>query len=217
MEDLMMIKAESRKTVGKKIARQIRAQGKVPAIIYGEHKESIPISISLGDIRSILKSEKGENTVLKIQRDDVEVNAMLKEVQYDYLSDQIIHADFLRINLDKPVLTRVPVMVTGQPIGVKLEDGIFDFITREIRVKCLATNIPKELVLDVSNLHAGHSIKAEDLELGEGVKLLSDPQRVICAVTSKSKTAAEAVEAEAPEAAAEPAAVKKEEESPEKK
>jgi large subunit ribosomal protein L25 len=213
MEDLMSIKADSRKDVGKKIARQLRKQGKVPAIIYGEHKESIPISIPLVDLKAILKSEKGENTVLKIHRDEIEVDAMLKEVQYDYLSDQIIHADFLRIDLQKPVITRVPISIQGQPIGVKLEDGIFDFITREIQVKCLATKIPKELKIEVSGLHAGNSIKAEDLELEEGVKLISDPHRVICAVTSKIKTGAEEAEEEAPETAAEQPAAKTEEES----
>jgi large subunit ribosomal protein L25 len=211
MEDLMMIKAESRSDVGKKFAKQLRRQGKVPAIIYGEHKESIPISIALSGVKAILKSERGENTVLKIQRDDMEVDAMLKEVQYDYLSDNIIHADFLRIDLSKPVLIRVPVATKGLPIGVKLEDGIFDFITREIQVKCLATQIPRELEIDISGLHAGHSIKAEDLELGEGVKLISDPNRVICAVMAKSRSGEETVEEVAPEAAAEPPAAKKEE------
>ena len=191
MENLIRIKAESRKETGKKIAKQLRNQGKIPAIIYGEHKESIPVAIALDDVKLILKAEKGENTVLKIQRDDIEVDAMLKEVQYNYLCDRIIHVDFLRIDLNKPVIARIPIVVTGEPIGVKLEGGIFDFVTREVQVKCLATQIPNKFELDVSGLHAGHSIKAEDLEIEEGVKLISDLNRVICAVSSKSKTGEE--------------------------
>jgi len=220
MENVMTIKAESREGVGKQVAKKLRRQGKIPAIIYGEKKESITISIELTDLKMILKSEKGENTVLKIHRDNIQVDAMLKEIQYDYLSDHIIHADFLRLDLDKPITAWVPIVVKGEPIGVKLEDGIFDFVTRDIQVKCLATKIPKEIVIDISDLHSGHSIKIEDLELGEEIQLLSDPQRVICAVASKAKAEVEeeaGVEEEAAEAPAEEAEAKKEEESTEEK
>ena len=192
MENITNIKAESRNEVGKQIARRLRKEGKIPAIIYGGKKESIPISILLNDVKTILKADKGENTVLKIQRDDIEVDAMLKDVQHDYLSDKIIHADFIRI-------------------GVKLEDGVFDFITREIEIRCLPTKIPKEYIVDISQLHSGHSIKAEDLDLGEDIRLMSDPHRVICAVLTRAKKEEvieeEAVEEEgieAPEAEAKP-------------
>ena len=218
MENVMSIKAESREGVGKRVAKQLRRQGKIPAIIYGEKKESIPISIELADVKAILKSEKGENTVLKIHRDNIQVVAMLKEIQYDYLSDHIIHADFLRLDLDKPITVMVPIMVKGEPIGVKLEDGILDFITRDIQLKCLATKIPKEIVVDISGLHSGNSIKAEDLEVGEEIQLVSDPHRVICAVISKAKPTVEEVaevEEEAAEAPEEQPEAKKEDESTE--
>jgi large subunit ribosomal protein L25 len=216
MENVMKINAKSREGVGKKVAKLLRREGKIPAIIYGERKDTIPISIELADIKAILKSEKGENTVLKIHRDNIEVDAMLKEIQYDYLSDHIIHADFLRLDLTKPVTAWVPIVIKGESIGVKLEDGVFDFITRDIQVKCLATKIPKEIAVEISGLHAGHSIKAQDLEMGEEIQLVSDPHRVICAVTSKDKAAAEEeveVEAEAEEAPAEKPEAEKEEES----
>lgn len=218
MENVMTIKAQSREGVGKRVAKQLRRQGKIPAIIYGEKKESIPISIELADLKAILKSEKGDNTVLKIHRDNIKVDAMLKEIQYDYLSDHIIHADFLRLDLEKPVTAWVPIVAKGEPIGVKVEDGIFDFITRDIQVKCLATKIPKEIVVEVSGLHAGHSLKAEDLEVGEEIQLISDPHRVICAVISKAKPTAEEaaeVEEEVAEAPAEEPEAEKEEESTE--
>jgi len=202
MENVMTIKAESREGVGKQVAKHLRQQGKIPAIIYGESKDSIPISIQLADLKAILKSEKGENTVLKIHRDNIEVDAMLKEIQFDYLSDHIIHADFLRLDLAKPITVWVPISVTGEPIGIKLEDGIFDFITREIQVKCLATKIPKEIVVEISGLHSGNSIKAENLEMGEDIQLVSDPHRVICAVTSKGKAEAEEARVEVGAAAA---------------
>jgi len=199
MEDLFRVKAESRKEVGKKFARRLRKEGKIPAIIYGEHKETIPISLLLNDVKAILKSEKGENTILRFQRDDIEVDAMLKEIQYDYLSDNIIHADFIRIDLDKAVSVNVPVAIKGQAIGVKTEDGIFDFVTREVKVKCLAAKIPNAFEVDISELHIGNSIKAEDLVIEENIELISDPQTVICAVTAKGRPEEVEVEAEAEE------------------
>ena len=219
MENVITIKAESREGVGKKLAKQLRKQGKIPAIIYGESKDSIPISIQLADVKAILKSEKGENTVLKIHRDNIEVDAMLKEIQYDYLSDHIIHADFLRLDLAKPITTWVPIVVKGDPIGIKLEDGIFDFITRDIQVKCLPTKIPREIVVEISDLHAGHSIKAADLAMEEEIQLVSDPHRVICAVTSKAKPTAEEarIEAAAAEAPAEQPSKEKEDKKEDKK
>jgi large subunit ribosomal protein L25 len=218
MENVMNINAKSREGIGKKLAKQLRREGKIPAIIYGERKDAIPISIELADIKAILKSEKGENTVLKIHRDNIEIDAMLKEIQYDYLSDHIIHADFLRLDLAKPITAWVPIVAKGEPIGIKLEDGVFDFITRELQVKCMATKIPKEIVVEISGLHAGHSIKAQDLEMGEEIQLVSDPHRAICAVTSKVKAAPEEeveVEAEAEEAPAEKPETEKEDKSSE--
>jgi len=184
MENVMRIQAEPRAEVGKKISNRLRKEGKIPAIIYGENQESMAISLARNDVKTILKTETGANTVLKIQTNKSDVDAMLKEVQYDHLSETIIHADFIRIDLNKQVIVNVPIEVTGEPIGVKLEDGFFDFITREIKVKCFPTNIPQEFVIDVSGLHAGNSIKAENIPLGEGVKLISEPYKVICSVSS---------------------------------
>ena len=210
MKNFMSIKAESRKGVGKKIAKQIRKEGKIPAIIYGGEKEAIPISIQLSDIKEILKSEKGENTILRIHRDDIKVDAMLKEIQYDYLSDNIIHADFIRLDHKKAITVSIPIVCKGEPIGVKVEDGIFDFVTREIKISCLPDLIPKEIEVDVSELHTGHSIKADSLVFGEEITLVSDPSSVICSVSTKGKIE-EIVEEEEVEEAEEEAAEKEEE------
>lgn len=187
MENIMKIKAEPRSEIGKKISKKLRKEGKIPAVIYGEKQDALNISLFRNDVKAILKTEKGVNTVLKIQKDNDEVDAMLKEVQYDYLSESIIHADFIRIDVNRPIQVNVPIIVKGEPIGVKLEDGFFDFVTREIKIKCTPTYIPNEYVVEVSGLHSGQSIKAENLDLGEHVKLISDPHTVICSVMSRGK------------------------------
>jgi len=209
MENVMTINAETRDNVGKMIAKKLRREGKIPAIIYGGDKESIPISLIVDDVKGILKSEKGENAVLRIHRGDINVDAMLHDIQYDCLTDRIIHVDLLRIDLEKPVTVSVPIKIEGQAIGVRVEDGIFDFVTREIKIKCLVTQIPNDFDLDVSELHIGQSVKVEDLDIEEEIQLLSDPNTVICAVSTKAKAEvveeveeeeeAEAVEGEAEE------------------
>ncbi|MBN1195807.1 MAG: 50S ribosomal protein L25 [Candidatus Aminicenantes bacterium] len=197
MQDIIAIKAEPRERVGKGIAKKLRHSGRVPAIIYGGKKESIPISISQEDLRSILKSDKGINSLLRIQRESITVDAMLKEIQYDYLQDSPIHVDFIRIDLNKPVVISVPIAISGEAIGVKEEDGVFDFVTRTLELRCLPNRIPREISVDVSGLHAGNSIKVEDLQFSEDVQMLADPRSVICAVTAKTAEEEVVVEEEA--------------------
>lgn len=203
MENVITLKAETRSETGKKIAKKLRKEGRIPAIYYGEGEESIPISLAVNDIKAILKSGSGENTVLRIHREAAQMDAMLKEVQYDYLSDNIIHADLIHIDLNKPVIVNIPMVITGEPVGVKVDGGFFEFVTREVKIKCLPTKIPKEFVIEVSDLHIGHSIKASDIKIDEEMKLMTDPHVVICAVASRiseeghKEAAAEAGAAEA--------------------
>jgi len=210
MQDFMKIKADSRQQTGKQVAKKLRAQGKIPAIIYGDQKDPIPVSLNLSDVKAILKTTKGENTVLNIHRDDIEVIAMLKEFQYDYLGDNIIHADFIRINLEKPVHVSVPVHLHGESIGVREDDCFMDFVTREIKVKCLPTHIPIEYVLDVTNMRAGDFVKAEDMDLGEGIELENEPSTMIVSVAHRAGSDLdEDVEEEVAEEVAEEAPVEK--------
>lgn len=196
MENIIAVNAESRNEVGKQVAKRIRRERKIPAIIYGEKKESIPISIDLDTIKKIMKSEMGENTILKIKRDDIEVDAMLKDIQYDYLSDNIIHADFIRIDLKKKIEVSVPIILIGEPIGVRLEDGILDFVNREIDLRCLPHKIPSKIEINVEDLHVGHSLKFDIIELDEDVELISRPERVICNVAQKGAVEEEVEEEE---------------------
>ena len=221
MQNIMNVNAESRKEVGKKISKKLRNQGKIPAIIYGGDRESIPISLLLIDLKLILKAEMGENTILRIHRDDIKVDAMLKKIQLDYLSEKIIHADFIRIDLTKPIEVNVPVVIKGESIGVKLEEGIFDFVNRELKIWSVPDKIPKAIEVDISDLHVGHSIKVEELELAEDFEFLSDPQTVICSVSAKGMVEEEEVVEEEGEEEAEvaegEAEAKDKEEKPEVK
>ncbi len=201
MENIITINAELRKEISKKARKELRSQGKIPAVIYGITAESIPITVNLGDIKGIMKSENRDNSLLRItQGDKTKFDAMIKEIQYDYLSDHIIHVDFIRIDLNKPVEVEVPVVLEGEAIGVKTEDGLLEFIHRDILVRSLPTSIPKEIRIDISGLHIGQSIKVENLAKSDAYQFMSPANTVICAVAAKAKE--EVVEvAAAPEAA----------------
>jgi large subunit ribosomal protein L25 len=164
MENVITINAELRKEISKKARKDLRSQGK------------------------IMKSENKDNSILRIQQGEkTKFDAMIKDIQYDYLSDHIIHVDFIRIDLNKPVDVEVPILLEGEPIGVKTEDGLLEFIQREILVRSLPTSIPKEIRIDISGLHIGQSIKVENLAKSDAYQLISPANTVICAVAAKAK------------------------------
>lgn len=189
MENIKEIQATSRQEKGKKFAKQLRRAGMIPAIIYGGDKEAIPVSLKLEDVKSILKTEKKENSILRFHRDDIYLDAMLKELQYDYLGDNIIHADFIRIDLEQTIDVYVPVVLTGTAVGVKLEDGIMDFVTREVHVRCLPIDIPAKIEVDVTQMHSGDSMKVVDLDIDkEKITFLSSDNTVLCSITSPANS-----------------------------
>ncbi len=189
MENIKEIQAKSRQKRGKKFAKQLRKSGMIPAIIYGGDKEAIPVSLKLEDVKSILKTEKKENSILRFNRDDIFLDAMLKELQYDYLGDNIIHADFIRIDLEKTIDVYVPVVLTGTAVGVKMEDGVMDFVTREVQVRCLPIDIPAKIEIDVTEMHSGDSLKVSDLNIDKDkITFLSSENTVLCSITAQASS-----------------------------
>jgi len=212
----LVIKSETRDALGKNASRRIRRSGMVPAVLYGEGAESVSLTLDKKDIIRILKSETGENTLFRIALAGDEKDAMIKAVQIDPTTDEILHADLIRIAMDKAIRVMVPIEVTGEAYGVKTEGGFVDFMTREVEVECLPALIPERLTVDITGLRLHQSLKVGEIALPEGVKLLSEPGAVavLIQVPHEEKVEAKpeeevAAEAAAP-AAAEPEVIKKE-------
>ena len=221
------VKAENRDAFGKNACRRLRKQGLIPAVLYGEGMTSVPLVLAKKDVILILKSDTGENTIFKVAFDSKSQDAMFKDVQVDSSTDELIHADLIQISMDKAIRVNVPVLLQGDPIGVKTEGGFVDFMTREIEVECLPKDIPENIKIDINPLHLHQSIKVSDITAPEGVKLISDPSSVVVliGVPHKEEEVAKPVE-EAVVAAEpiEPEVIKKEraekpeeEEKPDKK
>jgi len=112
---------------------------------------------------------------------------MIKELQTDPTTDELIHADLIRINLDKPIRVTVPIVHSGEPIGVKTEGGFVDFVTREVEVECLPRAIPESLDIEISDLHIHQSFKVENLKAPAGVRVISDPATVLVLISLPHK------------------------------
>lgn len=217
----MTIKTERRERYGKNESRRIRREGMLPVILYGPNTKSIPLIMDKKDVFRILKSESGENTLFKVAFDSEKCDVMIKELQQDVVSDQILHVDLIQIALDKKIRVTVPLVLVGDAVGVKTEGGFVDFMTREFEIECLPKDIPEHIAVNISELHLNQSIKVEDIPEVENVVFASDPQTVLVHVLAQK---AEEIEEEIPEEAeeiiageAEPEVIKKEKSEEEKK
>ncbi|MDD8020283.1 MAG: 50S ribosomal protein L25 [Acidobacteriota bacterium] len=188
----LLINADPRKEIGKNAAGRLRKQGLVPAILYGGKTSSQPLTLKKKDIIEILKSETGENTIFRVAIDSDEKDVMLKEVQINPVTDELTHVDLIEISMDKPVRVSVPVELVGDPVGVKTEGGVVDFLLRELDVECLPREIPESIKIDISNLHIHQSFKVQNLELPAGIKINNEANTAIVVVSSVAEEAAPA-------------------------
>ncbi len=217
----LTIKCEKRDAFGKNASRRLRREGMVPAVLYGGNQPGTHLALQKTDVFGILRSESGENTIFKAVFDSESRDAMIKELQLDPVTDEILHIDLIQIAMDKAIKVSVPISVTGDAVGVKAEGGFVDLITREVEVECLPKDIPESIEVDISSLHLHESIKVENISSPPGVEIMSDPQTLIVLIeapTKEEEIVPEAEEEEEGEVMAEeeqPEVIKKEREEQE--
>src|SRR5687767_1688923 len=210
---LDVVKREGR---GKNEANRLRAAGRIPGVVYGTAKdgktpEGISLSVDPKAVLKILHSDSGANTLINLKLDGSESRVMVKEYQLDPVTHQLLHADFYQLAMDKAITVTVPVVIKGEPRGVKLQGGLLDFVTREIEVECLPTDIPEHIDLDVSEMMLNQSIRVRDLPQSDKWKAVTEGETMLVhVVMPKAEESAQAAttDAAAP-AAAEPEVVKK--------
>ena len=199
-----------RERSGNEYAKKLRQENKIPAVVYGGHKEPVAITVERKAVVDLIqKSEHGIRSIflLKMSGSDQQRHAMIKDTQMDPISRRMTHIDFVRVVMDEVVRLTVPVHLNGNSIGVK-EGGILDWQMRELHVECLPSAIPDAIEVDISNLGAHQQVRISDLTLPEGVKVEEDPHRVIVGVTTaRAEVVAEVATPEA--AVAEPEVAKK--------
>ena len=210
---VIALSGSRRENLGKGGARKARMAGEIPGVLYGHGETPIPVSVGARDFQLAMRTHRGGNPIVNLAVSGGEYTALVRDVQYDPVTHDILHLDFQHISLTETIEVRVAVHLTGLPVGVKDGGGILETILRELEVRCLPTAIPSSIDVDVTALNVGDSIHVRDIVV-PSVTILTDADSTVATVvppTVMEEKPAEAVV----EAAAEPEVIakgKKEEE-----
>lgn len=200
----MDVNVAKRSRTGKGGARSTRRAGRIPAILYGEKKDAIPVSVDRLEFEQIMRSSgESENILVNMKIED-EPNvtlALVRQGQHDPLTGVIEHIDFLRVSTDKPIRTTVPIHPTGTPKGVR-EGGVFEIQMRDVEIECLPLNIPDFVEVDVSHLEIGQALHVSDIPHFEQYKILSSDELTVAVVSAPKLEIAHAAPAEGAAASA---------------
>ncbi len=200
----------------KNAARRVRVAGMIPGVLYGAKEPAIAVELDPKQITRILHSESGHNTIFDLEIGAAEgaaktatTKAMIVDWQYEPIKGKLMHIDLKRIAMDKAMRVKVPVLLEGIPVGVKMQGGILDQVLREVEIECLPGDIPSHIDLNVSGLGLGQSIRVADLPHGGKIKFISDESATIAHIVSIKEEVAPAVDAVVAAGPAEPEVAKK--------
>lgn len=187
-----------RKELGKGASRRLRAEGKIPAIVYGKDE---PLSIAI-DAAEFAREFKhvSENTIISLGSGKKSRDVLIKDYQFDLIKDKMIHLDFYEVEKGKSLTTHVPVKLVGNPVGIK-EGGVLEEYLNELEVECLPKDLPEIIEVDISALDVGDSIHVEEVKAPKGVTIHGSEGQMLVAVHHPTPTAAEAEEGEGEEVA----------------
>ena len=172
----------------------------------GKAPEGVAVAVDPKAVLRILHSDSGANTLINLKLGGSETRVMVREYQLDPITHHLLHADFYQLAMDKAIVVTVPVVVKGESKGVKQQGGLLDFVTREIEVECLPTDIPENITVDVSELMLHESIRLRDLPVDPKWKAISEGDTMLVhIVLPKAEEEPVAATAEAGAAAAAPA------------
>ncbi len=211
-----VLEATKRTRFGKNEAGRLRREGLVPSVLYGGatgeggRPETLPISVEPKALLRILHSQSGANTVITLKLGGESPKVMLKEFQLDPITHNLLHADFYRVAMDKPITVTVPVVLRGESPGVKQQGGLLDFVHREIEIECLPADIPQNIEVDVSTLTLNQSIRLRDIIGSMAWKPVSEADiMIVHVVAPKAEAEPTPAEGEVAAAPAEPEVIKK--------
>jgi large subunit ribosomal protein L25 len=194
MADDIILVAETGRPTGSPASRRLRATGKIPAVLYGRGAEPAAISVEWRDLRTALTTDKGLNALLTLKIGSQNTKAIVKEMQRHPVRRDVLHIDFLAVDVDKPITTDVPLLLEGEPEKVIRDDGVVEQIVNVLIVTAKPDSIPGHIAVDVSDLEIGQHITVGDLPLPAGVTTETDPEETI--VTAKLTSLALAEEEE---------------------
>jgi len=185
-----VLQARRRNQSGKGVARKIRAQGMIPAVLYGGG-ENIPLTLQPKELLKILTS--GENTIFRLQIDGElggDRQAIVRGLQRDPLRETLLHADLYRISMDVELTVSVPIVLQGMSREVSDVGGVINQLLHEIEIQCLPSLIPHELTIDVAHLGIGEVLHVRDLPIPQGIQVLAASDEVVASVSVRGEEVA---------------------------
>ncbi len=186
-----VLKVEKRGQTGSAATRRLRRSGSIPAVLYGHGEETQHLAIPATQVNAVARN----HSKMVELAGDVKDTALVSEMQWDPLGIEVLHLDLIRVNLKEKVEVTVAIHVHGDPKGVR-EGGVFIENLHEVEVRCSAGAIPDHLGLNVNELHVGDSLQVSDLELPEGVEVLTPADTVVAHVEEPRAELEEGEEAE---------------------
>jgi large subunit ribosomal protein L25 len=210
----VLLKATVRTLTGKRVAKDLRNKGLIPANVYKGGKGALSLEISGDDLDNVLQTKAGENVIITLkisgESSPKDRTVLIKEIQREPIKDGILHVDFNEISLTETLKVNVPLTSKGEAVGVKVDGGILEHVMWELQVECLPADIPEKIEIDISNLKVGDAVYVKDIAVPEGVKVLNDPE-LIAMIVKAQKVEAPKEEVVA-EGGAEPELIRKKKE-----
>jgi len=203
--DTSTLEAQPRTHGTKNDARRVRREGRIPAVVYGAGKSSVPVVVDPRQVSRILHSETGHNSVFDLALDGEKTKAMIVDWQYEPIKGSLLHIDLKRIAMDQKLRVNVPIELVGDPEGVKTQGGLLEQIVREVEVEFLPADIPNVIELNVAALVFGVVLRVSDLPKNDKVKFVTDPDQPVAHIISIKEEEVATPEAAAADAAAAPA------------
>lgn len=172
--EIIELKAKTRETKGKNAARKLRKSMAIPAIVYGEKKDPMMLSLDTAEFIRIIRKKGSSGLFFNLKIDgNPDKSVMLKQMQMDPFGLNHVHVDFHEVNMDEKVYVMVPVEATGISKGVE-EGGMLQIIRRELEVVCKPSDMPESIVVDITDLEIGDAIHVEDIVLGDAIEIPHD-------------------------------------------
>lgn len=187
------LQAEARKAATKSEIKQLRAKGKIPAVVYGQKVAATVITVDWKDVQTVLRTNPHAIIDLAIASAGTQP-VMINEIQRSPLSREVLHIDFHQINMNEPIKTVVALEFTGDAVGAR-EGGILQVQMHDVEIRCMPNQIPASIAVDISGLGLGDNLHVSQLTVPSGVEMKSDPNDIVVTILVPQK------ETETPQAA----------------
>ncbi len=192
-----VLTAEAGRATGSAAARRLRAEGKIPAVIYGQGMEPLSVTVDRRDLRVAVSGAAGLNTILDVTVDGTVYPSLIKDIQRHPVRRNVQHVDFIQVNLNEEVTVAVPVRLEGEAKQVLQANALVDLSMTEMEVVTTPRDIPDEIVVDVTEMTVDDVIRVENITLPAGVTPTADPDSpVVTVLTMRVAEEPEAVEGE---------------------